>query len=90
MAASLVSSRDGASLAMLLTLELDDYMARSKVLKERSLKGMEAVGKDLTYSRTGTISNVDLYWGRGGLSLGDKRMFSHGDALDTNMKLGYS
>ena len=47
-AASLVSYKDGASLAMLLTLEMDEYMARSKVLKERSLRGMEAVGKDLT------------------------------------------
>ena len=47
MAASLVSSRDGASLAMLLTLEMDEYMARNRVLKERSLRGMVAVGRDL-------------------------------------------
>ena len=44
MAASLVSSRDGASLAMLLTLEMDEYMTRNRVLKERSLRGMVAVG----------------------------------------------
>ena len=61
MAASIVSSRDGASLAMLLTLEMDEYMTKSRVLKERSLRGMEAVGRDLTYSRTGTMSRVDLY-----------------------------
>ena len=47
MAASLVSSRDGASLAMLLTLEMDEYMTRNRVLKERSLRGMVAVGRDL-------------------------------------------
>ena len=47
MATSLVSSRDGASLAMLLTLEMDEYMTRNRVLKERSLRGMVAVGRDL-------------------------------------------
>ena len=59
--AFLVSSRDGASLAMLLTLEIDAYIARSRVLKERSLRGMEAVGRDLAYAKTGTISKVALY-----------------------------
>ena len=61
MAASLVSSRDGASLAMLLTLEIEAYITRSRVLKERSLRGMEAVGRDLVYASTGTISKVALY-----------------------------
>ena len=60
-AASLVSSRDGASLAMLLTLEIEVYITRSRVLKERSLRGIEAVGRDLAYAKTGTISKVALY-----------------------------
>ena len=46
---------------MLLTLEMDAYIARSRVLKERSLRGMEAVGRDLAYAKTGTMSNVALY-----------------------------
>ena len=47
MALSRVSSSEGANLAMLLTLEMDEYMARNRVLKERSLRGMVAVGRDL-------------------------------------------
>ena len=47
MALSRVSSSDGANLDMLLTLEMEEYMARNKTLKERSYREMEAVGRDL-------------------------------------------
>ena len=47
MALSRVSSSEGANLAMLLTLEMEEYMARNKALKERSCREMEAVGRDL-------------------------------------------
>ena len=61
MALSSVSSSEGADLAMLLTLEIEEYMVRNKALKERSCREMEAVGRDLMKTMTGTMSKVDLY-----------------------------
>ena len=61
MALSSVSSSNNTNLAMLLTLDMEEYMARNKALKERSCREMEAVGRGLMWAKTGKMSKVDLY-----------------------------